>query len=65
MQFCGYGSGMNILDNFRELRTVFTKLFDANPGSEIFDPGSEIQDGKIWIRDKHPGSGTMVGWVSL
>jgi hypothetical protein len=38
------------------------KFFDADldPGSGIFfftlDPEYGILDGKIWIRDKHPGS---------
>jgi hypothetical protein len=34
-----------------------------DPGSEIRDPGSEIRDPgwvKIRIRDKHPGSATLV-----
>jgi hypothetical protein len=60
---------MNIPDHISEsLETIFfglkiLKFFDADPdlGSGIrspFDPGSGIQDGKIRIRDKHPGSAT-------
>jgi hypothetical protein len=26
----------------------------------LFDPGSHLRDGKIRIRDKHPGSATLV-----
>jgi hypothetical protein len=66
------GSGMNIPDHFSEsLDTVFSvkntvpKFFDADPdpGSGIFltlNPGSVIRDGKIRIRDKHPGSATLL-----
>jgi hypothetical protein len=34
------------------------KFFDEDPGI-FFDPGSGIRDGKILIRDKHPGSATL------
>jgi hypothetical protein len=37
------------------------KFFDTDPGSGIFltlDPGSGM--GKIRIRDKHPGSSTLL-----
>ena len=27
---------------------------------DLFDPGSGIRDGKVRIRDKHPGSATLV-----
>jgi hypothetical protein len=63
------GSGMNIPDHISEsLKQFFglkiLKFFDADPdlGSGIrnlFDTGSGIQDGKIRIRDKHPGSATQ------
>jgi hypothetical protein len=69
------GSGMNILDHFPEsLETVFRakilKFFNANPdsGSGIryfLTHGSEIRDGKIWIRDKHPGSATLLSISSF
>jgi hypothetical protein len=39
------------------------KFFDADtdPGSGILvDPGSEIRNGKIRIRDKYPGSATLI-----
>jgi hypothetical protein len=54
---------MNIPDHFFvSLETVFRlkmlKFFVADP--DLFDPGSEIRDGKIRIRDKHPGSATLV-----
>jgi hypothetical protein len=59
------GSGMNIPDHIASsLATIFQvkilKFFDANanPGSgNLFDPG--IWDGKIRIRDKHPGSASL------
>jgi hypothetical protein len=39
---------------------------DPDPGSGIFsDPGSRIRDGKIRIRDKHPGSATLTKTVKL
>jgi hypothetical protein len=49
------GPGMNIPDNFSE-------SLETGSGSGIrylFDAGSGIQDGKIRIRDKHPGSVTL------
>jgi hypothetical protein len=59
------GSGMNILDHISEsLETIFwvkiLKFFDVDadpdPGSgNVFDSGW-----KIWIRDKHPGSATLI-----
>jgi hypothetical protein len=41
----------------------FLMLLFLDPGSEIRDPESEIRDPgwvKIGIRDKHPGSATLV-----
>jgi hypothetical protein len=38
-------------------------FFNADPGSGMEKIGSGIQDGKkyiSWIRDKHPGSATLV-----
>jgi hypothetical protein len=63
------GSGMNILDHISEsLETIFwfkiIKLFDADPdpGSEnLVDPGSGME--KIRIREKHPGSATLLTWL--
>jgi hypothetical protein len=57
----GSGSGMNNPDHISEsLQTIFWvkifKFFDAGSGSGIrnlFDPGSGI-------RDKHPGSTTLL-----
>jgi hypothetical protein len=51
------GSGMNNPDHISEsLKTIFwvniLKFFDA-------DPGSEIRNGKVRIRDKLPGSATQ------
>jgi hypothetical protein len=46
---------------FRELRkNTVLKFFDMDPdpGSwirNLFDPGSGIRNGKVRIRDKHPG----------
>jgi hypothetical protein len=46
---------MNIpYHDFRELRNIFwvkiLKFFDVDPGSgNLYDPGSGIRDGKIWI----------------
>ncbi len=31
----------------------------------LFDPGSHLRDGKIRIRDKHPGSATLVFVVPM
>ncbi len=39
---------------FRELRTIFVGLKYLNSLMRI-----EIRDGKILIRDKHPGTGTL------
>jgi hypothetical protein len=65
----GFGSGLNNPDHISEgLKTIFgvkiLKLFNAVLGSGIrdgknSDPGSGIE--KIWIRDKHPGSATLIG----
>jgi hypothetical protein len=61
------GSGMNIADHISEsLKKDFwlykvLKFFDADSdlGSRnLFDPGSGME--KIRIRDKHPGSATLV-----
>jgi hypothetical protein len=64
------GSGRNISDHISEsLETIFrSKILkfldvDPDPGFGIFmtlDPWSGIQHGKIRIRDKHPGSATLV-----
>ncbi len=64
----GFGSGMNNLNHISEsLETNFwakiLKFFDAGPGSGmekilIRDPSMEKI--RIRIRDKHPGSATMV-----
>ncbi len=54
----GSGSGRNNPDHISE--TIFGLnylLRIRDPGWEKF--GSEIRDGKIWIRDKHPGSATL------
>jgi hypothetical protein len=61
---------MNIPDNFSDsFETVFgvkiLKLFDMEPDPgfgirSLFDPGSGIWDGKIQIRDKHPGSAILL-----
>jgi hypothetical protein len=41
-------------------------LLFLDPGSEILDSGSGIGDGtKIRIRDKHPGSATLVKLVLI
>ncbi len=74
-QCCGSGSGIGENQDtdpwrtsriiFRELRQQFfglriLKFFDADP-----DPGSgifftlDLRDGKICIRDNHPGSATL------
>ncbi len=60
------GSGMNIRAHISEilekmfgLKTI--KLFYANPDPESFWPwGSGFWDGKFRIRDKHPGSATLI-----
>jgi hypothetical protein len=62
------GSGVNIPDHISEsLETIFwvkiLKLFvaDADPdpvSGNLFDPGSGME--KIRIRDKHPGSATLL-----
>ncbi len=49
------------LDPGSEIRDPGSGIRD--PGSEIRDPGSEIRDPgwvKIRIRDKHPGSATLI-----
>ncbi len=59
------GSGMNILDHFSENLEKFLGLKTLNKflirirdaGSGIFWPW--IRDGKIRIRDKHPGFTTL------
>ncbi len=65
-QTSGSGSGMNIPDYISEsLETIF---WVKNIGTSLmrmrirnlFDPGSGIRDGKIGIRDKHPGSATLL-----
>jgi hypothetical protein len=52
----GSGSGMNNPDHISEsLETIFwvkiLKFFDGEPGSVMEN---------MWIRDKHPGSATLV-----
>ncbi len=69
----GSGSGMNILDRISEsLETNFLfkilQFFDTDtdPDPGIFftlDPGSGME--KIRIRDKHPGSATLVDRLSI
>jgi hypothetical protein len=63
------GSGMGNKSRSKSLERIFgliiLKFFDADPdpGSGIrnlFDPESGIRDGKIRIRDKHPGSVTLL-----
>jgi hypothetical protein len=59
------GSGMNIFwVIFRELRNNLFKIFkffDADPGSgNLFDPESGMKKFASGIRDKHPGSATVV-----
>jgi hypothetical protein len=64
------GSGMNIPDYSSEsletdFRVKILIFFDAgpDPGSEIFlilDPGSRMQKFESGIRDKHPGSATLI-----
>jgi hypothetical protein len=50
------GSGMNIPDHISEsLETIFG-LNSLIRIRNLFDLGSGIPDGKIRIRDKHPGS---------
>ncbi len=54
-------SGMKFPNHISEtLETIFglkkLKFFDADQGSGIF----LFRDGKIWIRDKHPGSATLL-----
>jgi len=64
----GLGSEMNVLDHFSEsLETIFwlknTSILKC--GSGIFltlDPGSGME--KIQIRDKNPGSATLVYWIA-
>jgi hypothetical protein len=66
----GSGSGMNIPDHISEsLETIFwvknTLIFyaDQDPGSGIFltlDPGSGMEKFGPEIRDKHPGSASLV-----
>jgi hypothetical protein len=56
----GSGSGMNNLDHVSEsLEAIFwvkiLKFFDADPGWKKI----RIRDGKVRIRDKHPGSVTL------
>jgi hypothetical protein len=57
---------MSIQDKISELATFFwvkiLKFFDVDqdPGSGIIDCGSGIRGRKIRIRDKHPGSATLV-----
>jgi hypothetical protein len=44
---------------------IFIKVTAAAPRSDAFltvDPGSRIRNGKIRIRDKHPGSATLAGY---
>ncbi len=62
----GSRSGMNILDHISEsleqyFRLKLLQFFDADSGSgsEIFLTLDGIRDGKIRIRDKHPGSATL------
>jgi hypothetical protein len=60
---------MNILDHISEsLETIFSvkklKFFDADADpnlgyGNLLDSGSGIRDGKIRIKDKHPGSATL------
>jgi hypothetical protein len=64
----GSRSKMNIAEHISEsLETIvwfqMLKFFDADadPGSgNLVDPRSGIRDGKIRIRDKRPGSATML-----
>jgi hypothetical protein len=56
---------MNIPEYFSEsLQTVFSVknryLNSLMRIRNLFDPGSGIRDGKIRIRDKHPGSATPI-----
>jgi hypothetical protein len=58
------GSGMNNQDHISEsLGTIFwvkiLKFFDADPGWKKFESG--IREGKIRIRDEHPGSARLIG----
>jgi len=48
------GSGMNILDHLSESSETIFGLKILLCGS-----GTGIREGKIWIRDKHPGSATL------
>jgi hypothetical protein len=66
----GMGKKINIRDpeNEQFFGLKILKFFDAepDPGSGIrnlFDLGSWIRDGKIRIRDKHPGSATLPPWI--
>ncbi len=53
----GSGSGMNNVDHIpQSLETIF---FWAKK-LKFFDADSESGMGKIWIRDKHPGSATLI-----
>jgi hypothetical protein len=68
---------MNFRDYMCEsLETIFwlkirvVKFFDVNPdpGSGIrnlFYPGPGIRDGRIRIRDKHPGSATLLTGIAI
>ncbi len=39
------------------------RIKDRNP--DLFDPGSGIRGGKIWIRYKHPGSARLFFFFEL
>jgi hypothetical protein len=59
---------MNIPDHISEsLETTFGlkifKIFSADPDPESFSPG--IQDGKIRIFHKHPGSATLHTGINI
>jgi hypothetical protein len=59
------GSGMNNPDHISEsLETIFwvktLKFFDADLGSGIQDRGSRMEKFGSGIRDKHPGSATLL-----
>jgi hypothetical protein len=58
----GKKSAMNIPGHISEsleqfLRLKILKVFDADPGSQLFLPWT--QDRKMLIREKHPGSPTL------
>jgi hypothetical protein len=44
-------SGKNIPDHISENLNFFMRIWTGTGIRDLLDPGSEIRDGKIWIRD--------------